>query len=99
MKNANALFLLTITNINRNSPSYAFMEIKPRRTLYMRGSLLPFFLTHAHNSSSNCEPLTPDDIAESIVFVAGQRENVVIAVSLTCRLFIAIEADLCCRIH
>ena len=30
----------------------------------------------------NCEPLTPDDIAESIVFVAGQRENVVIAVSV-----------------
>jgi len=31
---------------------------------------------------ANCEPLTPDDIAESIVFVAGQRENVVIADTL-----------------
>lgn len=30
----------------------------------------------------NCEPLTPDDIAEVIVFAAGRRENVVIADSL-----------------
>lgn len=29
-----------------------------------------------------CEPLTPDDIAEIIVFTAGRRENVVIADSL-----------------
>lgn len=29
-----------------------------------------------------CEPLTPDDIAESIVFAAGRRENVVIADTL-----------------
>jgi len=28
---------------------------------------------------SGCEPLTPDDIAEVIVFAAGRRENVVIA--------------------
>ncbi|OXV09811.1 hypothetical protein Egran_02426 [Elaphomyces granulatus] len=28
---------------------------------------------------SACEPLTPDDIAEVIVFAAGRRENVVIA--------------------
>jgi len=28
---------------------------------------------------ANCEPLTPDDIAETIVFTAGRRENVVIA--------------------
>ena len=28
---------------------------------------------------SNCEPLTPEDIAETIVFTAGRRENVVIA--------------------
>lgn len=26
-----------------------------------------------------CEPLTPDDIAECIVFMAGRRENVVVA--------------------
>ncbi|OJJ62064.1 hypothetical protein ASPSYDRAFT_143125 [Aspergillus sydowii CBS 593.65] len=31
---------------------------------------------------SNCEPLTPDDIAEVIVFAAGRRENVVIADTL-----------------
>ena len=29
-----------------------------------------------------CDPLTPDDIAELIVFAAGRRENVVIADSL-----------------
>lgn len=28
---------------------------------------------------AGCEPLTPDDIAEAIVFAAGRRENVVIA--------------------
>jgi hypothetical protein len=32
--------------------------------------------------SSGCEPLTPDDIAEVIVFTAGRRENVVVADSL-----------------
>jgi hypothetical protein len=32
--------------------------------------------------SSGCEPLTPDDIAEVIVFAAGRRENVVIADTL-----------------
>ena len=29
-----------------------------------------------------CEPLTPDDIAEVVVFNAGRRENVVIADTL-----------------
>lgn len=29
-----------------------------------------------------CEPLTPDDVAEVIVFAAGMRENVVIADTL-----------------
>ena len=29
-----------------------------------------------------CEPLTPDDIAEVVVFAAGRRENVVIADTL-----------------
>jgi NADP-dependent 3-hydroxy acid dehydrogenase YdfG len=29
-----------------------------------------------------CEPLTPEDIAEVIVFTAGRRENVVIADTL-----------------
>lgn len=31
---------------------------------------------------SGCEPLTPDDIAEVVVFTAGRRENVVIADTL-----------------
>ena len=29
-----------------------------------------------------CEPLTPDDIAEVVVFNAGRRENVVVADTL-----------------
>ncbi|KAI1383375.1 NAD(P)-binding protein [Hypoxylon trugodes] len=31
---------------------------------------------------AGCEPLTPDDIAEIVVFVAGRRENVVVADTL-----------------
>lgn len=31
---------------------------------------------------SGCEPLTPDDIAEVIVFNVGRRENVVVADTL-----------------
>ncbi|KAH7353753.1 NADP-dependent L-serine/L-allo-threonine dehydrogenase ydfG [Plectosphaerella cucumerina] len=31
---------------------------------------------------AGCEPLTPDDIAEAIVFAAGRRENVVVADTL-----------------
>ncbi|KAK7926963.1 hypothetical protein PG985_003961 [Apiospora marii] len=31
---------------------------------------------------AGCEPLTPDDIAEVVVFVAGRRENVVVADTL-----------------
>ena len=33
-------------------------------------------------SYSGCEPLTPEDIAEVIVFTAGRRENVVVADTL-----------------
>lgn len=32
--------------------------------------------------SRGCEPLTPDDVAEVIVFAAGRRENVVVADTL-----------------
>lgn len=32
--------------------------------------------------NSGCDPLTPDDIAETIVFAAGRRENVVVADTL-----------------
>ncbi|KAM6516712.1 hypothetical protein FALCPG4_014885 [Fusarium falciforme] len=38
--------------------------------------------TKADAVYSGCEPLTPDDIAEIIVFAAGRRENVVLADSL-----------------
>ena len=31
--------------------------------------------------ASGVDPLTPDDIAETVVFIAGRRENVVVAVS------------------
>lgn len=31
---------------------------------------------------SGCEPLTPEDIAEIVVFNAGRRENVVVADTL-----------------
>jgi len=31
---------------------------------------------------SGCDPLTPDDVAEVIVFAAGRRENVVLADAL-----------------
>jgi len=31
---------------------------------------------------AGCEPLTPDDVAEVVVFAAGRRENVVLADSL-----------------
>lgn len=30
-------------------------------------------------SHSGCDPLTPEDVAEVIVFTAGRRENVVVA--------------------
>lgn len=36
----------------------------------------------ANDTSSGVDPLTPDDIAEVIVFVAGRRENVVVADTL-----------------
>jgi 3-hydroxy acid dehydrogenase/malonic semialdehyde reductase len=33
-------------------------------------------------SQSGCDPLSPDDVAEVIVFAAGRRENVVVADTL-----------------
>lgn len=41
---------------------------------YRKGKMLIMY--------SGCEPLTPEDIAEVIVFAAGRRENVVIADTL-----------------
>lgn len=34
------------------------------------------------NGGRGCEPLTPNDIAEIIVFTAGRKENVVVADTL-----------------
>ncbi|KAF2871186.1 hypothetical protein BDV95DRAFT_56325 [Massariosphaeria phaeospora] len=39
-------------------------------------------LSKADAVYAGCEPLTPDDVAEVIVFAAGRRENVVVAESL-----------------
>ena len=36
----------------------------------------------ADEAESGCQPLTPDDIAEIIVFTAGRKENVVLADTL-----------------
>jgi hypothetical protein len=36
----------------------------------------------SYSTFSGCEPLTPDDIAEVVVFAAGRRENVVLADAL-----------------
>lgn len=33
-------------------------------------------------NDSGCDPLTPDDIAEVVVFVAGRPQNVVVADTL-----------------
>lgn len=38
--------------------------------------------TELNEFCSGCEPLTPDDIAEIVVFAAGRRENVVLAETL-----------------
>jgi hypothetical protein len=61
------------------------------------------------DNHSGCEPLTPDDIAEVVVFAAGRRENVVLADSLIFpnhqvggfSLFLDTEADIegCCYCH
>lgn len=57
------------------------MVINPRLMLSMRTFILSF-VEILLISISGCEPLTPDDIAEIIVFAAGRRENVVLADSL-----------------
>lgn len=64
------------------------MVIKPRPTLFMRKFLPkldfhPDFCDFDGNTlESGCDPLTPGDIAEVIVFAASRRENVVIADTL-----------------
>jgi 3-hydroxy acid dehydrogenase / malonic semialdehyde reductase len=36
----------------------------------------------ANPSERGCEPLTPDDVAEVVVFAVGRKENVVVADTL-----------------
>lgn len=48
---------------------------------YVSSPVNYLFTTYLH-IISGCEPLTPDDIAEVIVFTAGRRENVVVADTL-----------------
>lgn len=47
-------------------------------------SVFTAFLNSKQFSTQNsgCEPLTPDDIAEIIVFMASRRQNVVVADTL-----------------
>jgi NADP-dependent 3-hydroxy acid dehydrogenase YdfG len=62
------------------------MGIKARPMLFTRElnnlSYSSFFFLRLMILYRGCEPLTPDDIAETIVFAAGRRENVVIADTL-----------------
>jgi NADP-dependent 3-hydroxy acid dehydrogenase YdfG len=57
-------------------------ETKQKLTLYMRMSLVNENMDKELILSRGCEPLTPDDVAEVIVFAAGRRENVVMADTL-----------------
>lgn len=53
--------------------------------IYAYASHTPLFLMNLEADSvinSGCEPLTPEDIAEIVVFAAGRRENVVLADTL-----------------
>jgi hypothetical protein len=56
------------------------MGTSRRRMRFMRKPYVD--LRDFANSDSGCEPLTPEDIAEVVVFAAGRRENVVLADSL-----------------
>jgi 3-hydroxy acid dehydrogenase/malonic semialdehyde reductase len=59
------------------------IEIDPGQ-VHTEFSLVRFYGDKAKADAvyAGCEPLTPDDIAEVIVFAAGRRENVVIADAL-----------------
>ena len=70
------------TNSFRTSRWCDFMVISPRPMLSMRTSSILSISETLLMIHSGCEPLTPDDIAEIIVFAAGRRENVVLADTL-----------------
>lgn len=56
------------------------MEIDPGQ-VETNFSLVRFYGDNekAKKVYEGCEPLTPEDVAETVVWVAGRRENVVIA--------------------
>jgi len=70
------------TNIFRTFLLFGFMVINPRLMQFMRTCSIIFLPGVLLTIHSGCEPLTPDDIAEVIVFAAGRRENVVLADTL-----------------
>lgn len=74
---------LAYTSGSRNSLLCDSMATSPRPTPCMREYPQPSFSTPVRlTSRSGCEPLTPDDIAEIVVFSATRRENVVVADTL-----------------
>lgn len=58
------------------------MVISRRLMLFTRKSASTYRKSKILRMYSGCEPLTPEDIAEIIVFAAGRRENVVVADTL-----------------
>ena len=58
------------------------MATKPKQTRSMRRYTVIHQNTDELILDSGCEPLTPDDIAEVVVFNAARRENVVVADTL-----------------
>jgi 3-hydroxy acid dehydrogenase/malonic semialdehyde reductase len=69
-----------LLTMSRNSRSSDSMETRRRLMRFMRK--LSAIFADRTNLSRGCEPLTPDDIAEVVVFAAGRRENVVLADTL-----------------
>jgi hypothetical protein len=73
----------------RSSTIFDTTSISRKQTKYTRKYLI--FASHSIQACrdsqllimhSGCDPLTPDDVAEVIVFAAGRRENVVLADTL-----------------
>jgi 3-hydroxy acid dehydrogenase/malonic semialdehyde reductase len=74
---------LKTNHCHRNSQSLDFMVINRKPMQSMRKqSFKPSFSPNLTRLHSGCEPLTPDDIAEIVVFTSGRRENVVVADTL-----------------
>lgn len=69
------------SDLKRSSQLCGFMVIRRRRMPFMRKCTGHLGRVGA-DGYSGCEPLTPEDIAEVVVFTAGRRENVVVADTL-----------------